>query len=164
MLTAEVESEVCGIRSVYREVIRIKESLMVRQNVIVGVDRLFSARPVVHLRRKIGAATSVDVGRDVERLLWGELLRAIDRHERVNVGDRSVYSRHSCADVARATVPQRGCERGALAIRSVTPHARGGKSAGTTRWISRKRLKAGKALSLHLGTDRYSARKKCEIS
>src|SRR5439155_11886951 len=75
-------------------------------HVIIRIRRFSSVRPVVDFAREVRAGTGVDVRRDVERLLRGEPLGAIDRHQRVDERGGSVDPRHPGAHVVGALSPE----------------------------------------------------------
>jgi len=133
------------------------------QNVIISVLWLAAARPVARLRREIRTGAGVYIGRDVECLLCGELLRPIDRHKAMNERRCRIDSRHTGPDVVRMRSPERRRQRRALPIRAVAPAACARENAGTAPGVALERLKTGESLSIHLDPDRHSARKKCEI-
>src|SRR5580765_5254792 len=89
------------------------------QDVIVSVLRLSAAWPIARLRREIRAGASVDITRDVECLLCGELLRPVDRHEAMYERRGRIDSRHTGSDVVRMWSPEWGRQRRALPICAV---------------------------------------------
>ena len=121
-------------------------------------------RPVAHFRREVRARPGVDVSRYVERLLWRELLGAIDRHEGVNERGGGVYARHSGADVVRLRPPQGRSQRRAHSVRSVTPSARRNKNGRSTTQISLEWLNLWQTLSFDLRSDGHARRQKCEVA
>jgi len=121
-------------------------------------------RPVAHFRREVRARPGVDVSRYVERLLWRQLLGAIDRHEGVNERGGGVYARHPRSDVVRLRSPQWRSQRRAHSARSVTPSARRNKNGRSTTRISLEWLEPRQTLSFDLRSDGDARRQKCEIT